>query len=149
MCVSNLGSYRITTDSSEIDLHALCTLIHTHSYWADRPVEVTRGGFESSSSIVFAAIDPHGASVGCARVVTDYHTFGWVCEVIVHPDHRGRGIGKMLMQAVVNHPVLAPMRLILGTRDAHGLYEKFGFERREMMRRPALVHRQPSPTTSI
>jgi GNAT superfamily N-acetyltransferase len=130
-------SYRVTTDTEEVDFDAACDLIHTYSYWAARPIELTRRGFESPSSIVFGALDSSGATVGCARVVTDYSTFGWVCDVIVHPDHRGRGIGKMLMKAVVEHPVLAPMRLILVTRDAHGLYEQFGFERKEMMRRPA------------
>ncbi len=130
------AGYRITTDCSLINLDAICQLIEQHAYWGDRPTDVTRRAFRSPSSIVFAALESGGATVGCARVVTDHCTIGWVCDVIVHPDHRGRGVGSQLMRAVLEHAELAKMRLILGTRDAHEFYRRFGFERREMMRRP-------------
>jgi GNAT superfamily N-acetyltransferase len=62
-------------------------------------------------------------------------TFSWICDVIVDEAHRGQGVGKGLMAAVLEHPNVKSTTNLLGTRDAHGLYEKFGFVRREMMRR--------------
>jgi GNAT superfamily N-acetyltransferase len=73
--------------------------------------------------------------VGFARVVTDHATFSWVCDVYVDPFHRGRGLGKFLMRVVTNHPAVKKTVSVLGTRDAHGLYEKFGYKRHEYMRR--------------
>jgi ribosomal protein S18 acetylase RimI-like enzyme len=65
---------------------------------------------------------------GYARVVTDKATFAWLCDVFVLPEHRGNGLSKLLMDAVVAHPDLGRVRtFVLATRDAHGLYEKYGF----------------------
>ena len=55
---------------------------------------------------------------------------------MIHREHRGRGLSKFLVQCMIAHPAVAPTRMILGTRDAHGLYDRFGFVRREMMWRP-------------
>lgn len=66
--------------------------------------------------------------VGFARVVTDYATFAWLCDVIVDPGRRGQGIGKALVEAVLGRDDLASVRWMLGTRDAHALYEQYGFE---------------------
>jgi GNAT superfamily N-acetyltransferase len=67
--------------------------------------------------------------VGLARVVTDYATFAWLCDVLVDETYRGRGIGKMLVAAALGHPNLAGMRRwLLATRDAHELYRAFGFK---------------------
>jgi GNAT superfamily N-acetyltransferase len=74
--------------------------------------------------------------VAFARVVTDYSTFSWLCDVIVDEKERGRGLGKLLMSRIMGDPRIRDTKFILGTRDAHGLYEKFGFARRELMRRP-------------
>ena len=66
--------------------------------------------------------------VGFARVVTDYATFAWVADVFVVDAHRGRGLGKWLMETVVSHPELASLRRwLLATVDAHALYEPLGF----------------------
>jgi GNAT superfamily N-acetyltransferase len=72
----------------------------------------------------------HGdEQVGFARVVTDYSDFAWLCDVYVDEAHRGNGLGELLVQAAVEHPQLQGLRrLILATRDAHTLYEKFGFK---------------------
>lgn len=130
-----LDGYAVTTDLARADLDAVAAMLRS-SYWAaDRPPAVTAAAFRSSASIPFVLLDPAGRTVGCARVVTDRLTFGWVCDVFVHPDHRGRGRGKFLVRAVLAHPDLdrPGVRLTLNTRDAHGLYESFGFARRELM----------------
>jgi hypothetical protein len=77
-------------------------------------------------------------------------TFAWVCDVIVDPAHQSRGIGKQLMEAIVSHPSLQSCSMILGTRDAHGLYERYGFQPSGVMRRaPAAGPRSATfqPTT--
>jgi GNAT superfamily N-acetyltransferase len=61
-------------------------------------------------------------------VVTDYSVFAYLCDVFVDSDHRNRGVGKALMQAIMNHEDLTLMRRwVLCTKDAHGLYEHTGF----------------------
>ncbi|MNI96911.1 Acetyltransferase (GNAT) family protein [compost metagenome] len=67
--------------------------------------------------------------------MTDYATFTWICDVVVAPDYRGRGFGKWLVACMLEHPALQTTNKLLGTKDAHGLYEQFGFVRREMLRR--------------
>lgn len=68
------------------------------------------------------------AQVGFARVITDFATFGYIADVFVLESHRGRGLSRRLMRAIVEHPDLRGLRrLCLMTRDAHGLYAKFGF----------------------
>ena len=70
-----------------------------------------------------------GRQVAFARVITDRAVFGYLADVFVVPEHRGNGVAKALMRAVLSHPDLAGLKLILlRTRDAHGLYAQFGFE---------------------
>jgi GNAT superfamily N-acetyltransferase len=66
------------------------------------------------------------AQVGLARVVTDYATFAWLCDVFILEPHRGQGLGKWLIECVVAHPWLQGLLFLLGTRDAHGLYRRYG-----------------------
>jgi GNAT superfamily N-acetyltransferase len=69
-----------------------------------------------------------GQQVAFARVVSDHAVFAYLMDVFVVPEFRGRGISKALMRAVLDHSDLQNLRLfLLGTRDAHGLYERFGF----------------------
>ena len=70
-----------------------------------------------------------GTQVGFARVITDFATFGYLADVFVVAEHRGKGVGKMLVQNILSHSQLQGLRrFLLATKDAHGLYEQFGFE---------------------
>ncbi len=137
--VIDLGLYEITTDKTRLDLDRVEALLRD-SYWAaDRPLDVIERSIAGSLCFsVLRKVD--GLQVGLARVVTDYATFGWVADVVIDPGHRGAGLGKALMQAVVGSPDLAGVRLVLVTRDAHGLYAQYGFETLsspgDWMRRP-------------
>jgi GNAT superfamily N-acetyltransferase len=116
----------ISTDKSRLDIAWIHRFLSEESYWAARvPLEIVRRAVEHS--LCFGLyVDGH--QVGFARVVTDRATFAWVSDVFVDADHRGRGYGKRLMEAIGAHPDLQDLRLwILGTRDAHGLYEQYGF----------------------
>lgn len=120
------GQYEISTERSRLDL----ALIHDYlgsSYWAQG---IPRAVVERSiqHSLCFGAyLD--GRQTGFARVVTDYSTFAYVADVFVVPEHRGRGISKLLLRAILEHPELQGLRrFLLATHDAHGLYAQFGFQ---------------------
>jgi|HubBroStandDraft_1064217.scaffolds.fasta_scaffold176423_2 GNAT superfamily N-acetyltransferase len=141
-----LGDYFVSTSADLLDLDFVCAAL-AGSYWAqNRPRAVIEESLKSS--ICFGLYEKPGArQVGLARVVTDGATFSWLCDVIVDKGHRGRGLGKLLVSSVVGDPRLRETMFLLGTRDAHGLYEKFGFVRSDIMRRQAQVMRHPSNPT--
>jgi GNAT superfamily N-acetyltransferase len=66
--------------------------------------------------------------VGFARVITDRATYAYIGDVFILESHRGRGVSKLLMKAIMEHPELQGFRRwSLVTDDAHGLYKQFGF----------------------
>ena len=120
------GEYEISTDPARLDLQAVIRLLRT-TYWAaQRPREVIEKSI--GHSLCFG-VYWRGAQVGFGRVVTDWATFAWICDVIVDEAHRGGGLGKRFVEEIVTHPEIAGIRQLLATRDAHTLYERFGFER--------------------
>jgi GNAT superfamily N-acetyltransferase len=120
--------YLISTDPALVDVDLFHRWIAEESYWA---AGRSRAVVESSlqGSMVFGAYTTEGDLVGAARVVTDRATFAWLCDVFVLEPHRGAGLGKALVAAVVDHPDLRDLqRIVLATADAHALYTQFGFE---------------------
>jgi GNAT superfamily N-acetyltransferase len=116
-----------TTELSRIDLDRVHHWIARKSYWAG---QMPRHVFDRAvrGSLCFGAIEGH-ATVGFCRVITDQATFAYVADVFVDPCRRGRGIGKGLMTAVMQHADLKDLRRwLLVTADAHGLYAQHGFE---------------------
>ena len=121
------GDYVISTDPSMLDVDAVHGFLR-RSYWAtERPLEVVKRSVEGSLNFgLYRAKDRR--QVGFARVVTDFATFAWLCDVFIDEAYRGQGLGVWLTETVVEHPELRCLRLwVLGTDDAHGLYEKMGF----------------------
>jgi GNAT superfamily N-acetyltransferase len=119
------GTYEISTESARFDLDLIHEFLTT-TYWArGRPREVIERSIRNS--LCFGAFD--GAhQVGFARVITDRAVFGYLADVFVVPSHRRRGVAKQLMTAIIGHPDVSGLRvLLLRTRDAHGLYAQFGF----------------------
>jgi GNAT superfamily N-acetyltransferase len=121
-----MDEYTVSSDPADLDRDAVFRYLHHEAYWSKG---VSRETFDRAldNSLNFTAL--RGSTVvGFARVVTDRATFAWLCDVFVLPEHRGRGVSRRLMDAVMTHPELAGLRnFLLATRDAHGLYEKFGF----------------------
>lgn len=119
------GAYRITTDKAQLDVPLIHKFLSEESYWATGR---TLGTVQTSidHSLCFGVFE--GATqVGFARVVTDRATFAWVCDVFILPSHRGLGLAKWLIESIVSHPAIHGLRLtLLATRDAHGLYERYG-----------------------
>jgi len=121
------GNYTISTDSANLDIDAIADML-TRAYWAQGRTREMIARY-TQHSLVFGLYHD-GNQIGLARVVTDYTTFAWLCDVFIHEDHRGRGLGKWLMETVHAHPDLQGLRRwMLATRDAHGLYEQFGWTR--------------------
>lgn len=130
--------FAVSTDPAMLDPEFVVRSLHA-SYWAnERPREVILRSLVAPASVNFGLYETGaGRQVGFARVVTDHVTFSWLCDVLVAEEWRGRGLGTWMIACVVSHPCVKHVRTTLGTQDAHELYEKFGFERRERMTRPA------------
>jgi GNAT superfamily N-acetyltransferase len=120
-----MSAYDISFDSDRFDIEAIHAFL-SRSYWAAGiPVAVLRKAIANSLCVgAFAG----SGQVGFARLVTDRATFAYLADVYVLESHRGHGLSRKLVAALVDHPELQGLRrLMLVTRDAHGLYEKFGF----------------------
>jgi GNAT superfamily N-acetyltransferase/uncharacterized damage-inducible protein DinB len=124
--VGRRGDFLVSTDPALLDVPLLHDFLANRSYWAaGRPPEVVRRSIDHS--LCFGLYE-RGKQVGFARVVTDRATFAWLCDVFVLEPYRGRGLGKWLVECVLGHPSLRGLRrVLLGTRDAHGLYARHGF----------------------
>jgi len=121
-------SYSVTLDPARQDLDAIHALLSS-TYWSPGIRKEVVACSLANSLTSLAIDDTTGKIIGLARVVTDYATFAWLCDVIVHEDHRGRGLSKRLIAALEGDPRLSTLRRwCLATRDAHGLYTQFGYE---------------------
>jgi GNAT superfamily N-acetyltransferase len=121
------NGYLISDDPARLAVAAIHAYL-ARSYWATGiPRDIVERAVRHSLCIgLYTAA---GDQVGLVRVVTDYATFAWLCDVYVLEPHRGRGLSKAMMRAVMSHPGLQTVRrFTLGTRDAHGLYAQFGFQ---------------------
>lgn len=119
------GAYLISTDPTRLDPEVIHGYL-SRSYWAAwRPRAVTE---RSLRNALCFGLYHNELQVGLARVITDYATFAWLCDVFVLEEHRGQGLGVWLIEMVVSHPDLRGLRrMLLATRDAHGLYRHHGF----------------------
>jgi len=119
------GAYYISTSKEKLDIGYIHRFL-SGSYWAENiPLEIVKKSIEHS--ICFGVYEGN-RQLGFARVVTDYATFGYLADVFIDEDYRGRGLSKWLMEIIMGHPQLQGFRTWqLATRDAHGLYARFGF----------------------
>ncbi|HET7657267.1 MAG TPA: GNAT family N-acetyltransferase [Bacillales bacterium] len=128
------GDYTISTDRTMFDLEMIYRYLSQESYWAQGlPREV----FDKSikhSSLCFGLFAGNPESkpaeqVGFARVISDLATFAYLADVFILLPHRGKGLSKWLVATILNHQDLKGLRrFMLATKDAHALYEKFGFK---------------------
>ncbi len=120
------GEFLASTDPVRLNLDVIHGYL-TRGYWATGiPRETVAKSMQHS--LCFGVYDGSGAQVGFARVVSDFATVAYIGDVFVLESHRGRGLSKLLMECIMQHPALQGLRRwILTTRDAHGLYAQFGF----------------------
>ena len=126
------GDFWITDDNDDADIDFIWqSLVGT--YWAEgRPRDVVEKSVRRS--VMLSMFQDH-RPVGFTRIVGDQSTFAWICDVYVHPDYRGQGLGKWMMACCLEHPICKVRINMLATKDAHGLYEKYGFAPKECMTR--------------
>lgn len=120
--------YRVSTDPARLDLAMIHEYLSKESYWAQGiPMEVMERSL--ANSFCFGVYHKE-EQVGFARLVTDKATFAYLGDVFILPAHRGKGLSKWLLTVMHNHPEMQGLRRwLLGTRDAHELYEQFGWTR--------------------
>jgi GNAT superfamily N-acetyltransferase len=121
--------FYISTDKSQLQHEVIFDYLSNQSYWAKgRSMETIKKLIEHS--FCFGVYDADHQQVGFARVVTDFAVFAWIMDVFILAFYKRNGLGKLLMHTILSHPDLKPVKKWgLGTKDAHGLYEQFGFRR--------------------
>jgi GNAT superfamily N-acetyltransferase len=141
--------YLISTNPEWLDLDVIHTFLSEQSYWARGiPRDVVARSI--GHSVCFGVYTMENSQsnldrrqIGFARVTTDRATFAYLADVFILPEHRGRGLSKRLMEAVLAHPDLQGLRRwMLATADAHELYRKFGFG---LLSKPELFMQRHDP----
>jgi len=119
--------YEIDDDRDRVDVAAVHRFLSEEAYWVrGRSLETVERLVRESTRVI-AAYAPSGELVGFARVVSDHSNVAWLGDVFVLEDHRGRGLGTDLVREAVEHEPERDVLWYLNTRDAHSLYERFGF----------------------
>ena len=125
--------FSIDTDKNLLDIQVICGFLKS-SYWGSSR---TREQIQTSIdlSICFGVYHEE-KQVGFARLITDEVVISWLGDVFIIPEYQKRGLGKWLMECITSHPVLNTTKCLLETKDAHGLYKPYGWDRKEVMIRP-------------
>ena len=118
--------FLISTDKTKLDIAVIHNYLSKESYWAKNiPIKIIKKSIKGSCCF---GLYKNKNQIGFARVVTDHATFGYVADVFILNEYRGKGLSKWLMEVIMTHPDLQGLRRwMLATRDAHGLYAQFGF----------------------
>jgi GNAT superfamily N-acetyltransferase len=135
------GDFIISADRKRLQIDAIHKFLTEESYWAkERTREQTETAIKNS--LCFGVYRGEN-QIGFARVVSDYATFAYLGDVYIIEEFRGKGLSKWLMETLINYPDLQGLRRwILATRDAHALYEKFGFTE---LKHPTRWMEKPAP----
>lgn len=117
---------KVSTDPSLLDVDAIHDYLSNHTHWAkNRPYETVRQSVKNSFCF---GVYERSTQIGFARVITDFAVFAFILDVYVLEQYQGRGLGKLLLQTITEHPALqAELVWSLVTKDAHGLYSQYGF----------------------
>lgn len=129
----------ITTEYSKMDFDLIHGYLKT-AYWCEGiPKETLKRAMENS--LCFGIFQGQG-QIGFARVVSDFATYAYLCDVFILEKFRGQGHSKKLMEEIMKHPKLQELRrFTLATKDAHGLYTQFGFSPLKIPDRFMEIHR--------
>jgi GNAT superfamily N-acetyltransferase len=132
-----VNEYEISDDKKRLQLNVVHELLKG-TYWAkDRSIQVIE---KSVANSICYGVYLEDKMVGFGRVVTDYATMYWVADIVIDEAHRGKGLGKAMMNCIEENKDIEGLMGILATRDAHGLYQKYGFmqDPEKFMKKPRL-----------
>ena len=123
----NIGEFLYSTDKTKLNIEYIHYFLSKESYWAKNiPIELVKTSIEGSLCF---GVYHQGKQIGFARVITDYATFGYLADVFIDKNYRGKGLSKELMKFIMEQEVIKKLRrFMLATLDAHSLYAQFGFE---------------------
>jgi GNAT superfamily N-acetyltransferase len=127
------NNFIISTDKNKLNVVFIHNYLCNESYWAKNiPVETVKKSIDGSCCFGLYKMEDNKNNIiiqiGFARVVTDYATFAYLADVFIVDEYKGKGMAKWLMEEIMKFPELQGLRRwMLATRDAHGLYTKFGF----------------------
>lgn len=121
--------YCISTDKEKLDVAKIHSYLSKESYWGrDRSMEEVIATIENS--LCFGLYSESDEQLGFARIVTDGVIFAYLMDFVIFGANQGKGLGKKLILGVLDHNTIKKVKTIaLKTKDAHGFYEQFGFER--------------------
>ena len=124
--IKQFDGYLLSTAKSQLDVDVIHHFLSEESYWAKGvPRELVEKSI--AHSLCFGIYHSENM-VGFARMITDHATSAYLADVFILPGHRGKGLSKWMVQCILEHPDLQGLRrMLLATRDAHGLYAQFGF----------------------
>ena len=121
----SVNDYLISDDKNLMNLDRVHVML-SNTYWAkNRSKEAIQKSIENSLCF---GVYKDNLQIGFARCVTDYSVLYYLCDVTIEEKYRGQGLGKALMKCIIEHEFLAPLLGLLGTENARGLYEQFGFK---------------------
>lgn len=124
--------FTLTDELGRVDVDRVFNML-SKTYWgANVSKEKT---MKSLNKSICFSVFKGGEQIAFARVVTDETVFSWIDDVVVDEQYRGLGLGKWMMERITNHEKIKNTKQLLATKDAHGLYEKYGFRRSELMRK--------------
>lgn len=136
------GGYELDDDRSRLDIDRIVGWL-AESYWArSQPESAVRRSWDAAG--VTLGLYHRGEMIGCTRAITDFTRFAYLSDVYVEPAHRGRGLGRWLVQTMLDHPDVSRVRWVLHTRDAHSLYSQLGFQLAD-----DTVMQRPRPPTTL
>lgn len=120
------GAYLFSNDKKRLQIHVIHTYLSKESYWAQNiPLNLVERTIAGSECF---GIYHDAKQIGFARVITDLASFGYLADVFILEEYRGKGLSKELMAFIMNYePVTKFRRFMLATKDAQGLYAQFGF----------------------
>jgi GNAT superfamily N-acetyltransferase len=122
------GGYELDDDRDRVDVDVVYDFLSAEAYWVPGRSRETIERLVRESSRVIGIYAGDEALVGFARVMSDWSNMAWLGDVFVMSEHRGRGLGTELVREAIEHPASSGCYWYLNTRDAQGLYERFGFE---------------------
>lgn len=122
----NKDNFCISTDKSKLDITIIHHYLSKEAYWSlNIPLERVQKSINNS---LCYGVYYNDQQIGFARVITDFASFAYIADVFILNEYRGKGLSKWLVETMITHPELQDLRRwALRTRDAHGLYNKFGF----------------------